>query len=99
MIDISRQIRKDASAAGTGLKCLSARFVIDIRLAPSSIVSAYTSLKCLSARFVIDISTTKSFTEPSLQRLKCLSARFVIDISSIEVVNPTPTGMSQMPFG
>ena len=38
-----------------GLKCLSARFVIDIHSHASGVAFGDQSLKCLSARFVIDI--------------------------------------------
>ena len=37
------------------LKCLSARFVIDIRVAGLGDLDGGARLKCLSARFVIDI--------------------------------------------
>ena len=42
-------------SAGTGLKCLSARFVIDINKGLYEAIASAASLKCLSARFVIDM--------------------------------------------
>ena len=63
------------------LKCLSARFVIDIeRVFTGRAGEPVTGLKCLSARFVIDIPQTRPQTRLRPTRLKCLSARFVIDI-------------------
>ena len=44
---------------GRSLKCLSARFVIDIASANiSTLDGVEVGLKCLSARFVIDITET-----------------------------------------
>ena len=69
------------SKALSSLKCLSARFVIDMRTtlrwqsSPSG-----SGLKCLSARFVIDISIRGIPMMSYVTRLKCLSARFVIDM-------------------
>ena len=66
------------------LKCLSARFVIDIgEVTVLEVVNP--SLKCLSARFVIDIYTRRLLQRPqSRSCLKCLSARFVIDILNLD---------------
>ena len=76
------------SKALSSLKCLSARFVIDMRTtlrwqsSPSG-----SGLKCLSARFVIDITYGHCEVHVSDHgSLKCLSARFVIDMKSREHV-------------
>ena len=65
-----------------GLKCLSARFVIDMGVIKSTFPTTemWPSLKCLSARFVIDIDTYGTDKIHVSDRLKFLSARFVIDI-------------------
>ena len=67
--------------SSTSLKCLSARFVIDIHGSGWKARHDHRGLKCLSARFVIDINiSTLDEVEVEAPSLKCLSARFVIDI-------------------
>ena len=63
-----------------GLKCLSARFVIDIKVPIPDNGKMAKCLKCLSARFVIDITILDTVEVEAPVSLKCLSARFVIDI-------------------
>ena len=64
-----------------GLKCLSARFVIDIdTVEVEGDPREHSCLKCLSARFVIDMRRPARASTSRLAGLKCLSARFVIDI-------------------
>ena len=45
-------------SASYGLKCLSARFVIDILVEDGDSRQGHNGLKCLSARFVIDIASS-----------------------------------------
>ena len=57
MIDIQPDPR-GAREERVRLKCLSARFVIDISMNANSRAVMERRLKCLSARFVIDIPDT-----------------------------------------